>query len=222
MFEQRLAGRSVASIARELTEQGVPCPSDVDPDRNRHRAGGGWPLRTVAVILANPRYTGRQVWDRQRTGRDSDRLSHRSAPAGDWVISASAVHPALVSEAQFVAAQRVRAARPTGDGARREYPLSGLVRCAVCGRRLDSHWVHGRAGYRCRHGRNSARPLALEQAKRIYVREDVLLHELTCRLLNEQDWASSDAVSGMVASMRGAGMLITDDGMNWTLTAGDV
>lgn len=67
MFAQRLAGRSVASIARELTEQGVACPSDADPERNRHRTGGAWQLRTVAVILANPRYTGRQVWDRQRT-----------------------------------------------------------------------------------------------------------------------------------------------------------
>ena len=212
----------MASIARELTERGVPCPSDVDPDRNRHRAGGGWPLRTIAVILANPRYTGRQVWDRQRTERNSDGLSHRSAPAGDWAISASAAHPALVSEAQFVAAQRVRAARPTRDGAQREYLLSGLVRCAVCGRRLDSHWVHGRAGYRCRHGRNSGRPLALEQSKRVYVREDDLLHELTLQLLNEQDRVSFDAVNGMVASMRGAWMLITHDGTNWTLTGGDV
>jgi len=56
---------------------------------------------------------------------NSDRLSHRSAPAGDWVISASAAHPALVSEAHFVAAQQVRAARPTGDGERRCYLLSG-------------------------------------------------------------------------------------------------
>jgi hypothetical protein len=31
MFAQRLAGRSVAGIARELTERGVPCPSVVDP-----------------------------------------------------------------------------------------------------------------------------------------------------------------------------------------------
>ena len=30
MFAQRLAGRSVAGIARELTERGVPCPSEVD------------------------------------------------------------------------------------------------------------------------------------------------------------------------------------------------
>ena len=72
MFAQRLAGRSIAGIARELTERGVPCPSEVDPQRNRHRDGGAWTLRTVAVILSNPRYTGRQVWGRQQqAGRRS-------------------------------------------------------------------------------------------------------------------------------------------------------
>jgi hypothetical protein len=29
-----------------------------------------WTLRTVAAILANPRYTGRQVWNRQRTQQE--------------------------------------------------------------------------------------------------------------------------------------------------------
>jgi site-specific DNA recombinase len=83
MFAQPLAGRSVASIARELTETGVPFPSDADPERNGHRTGGMWPLRTVAVILANPRYTGRQVWDRQRTERDSGSTSQRCAATRD-------------------------------------------------------------------------------------------------------------------------------------------
>ena len=136
MFAQRLSGRSVASIARELTERGVPCPSEADPERNRHRTGGAWRLRTVAVILANPRYTGRQVWDRQHEARGG---TSGSASARESVVSASTAHPALVSEADFVAAQQVRAARPTHDGEVRQYLLAGLVRCAVCGRRLDSH-----------------------------------------------------------------------------------
>ena len=67
MFAERLAGRSVAGIARELNEQGVPCPSAADPERNRHRSGQAWNLRSVAVILANPRYTGRQVRSRHRS-----------------------------------------------------------------------------------------------------------------------------------------------------------
>jgi hypothetical protein len=70
MFAQRLAEHSAARIARALNEAGVPCPSAADPGRNPHRGGAAWTLRTVATILGNPRYTGRQVWNRQRTDAD--------------------------------------------------------------------------------------------------------------------------------------------------------
>ena len=98
MFRQRLAGHSVASIARDLNERSIPCPSSVDPDRNRHRSRGAWPLRTVAVILANPRYTGRQIWNRRASSTDG--------PASTPALSAKAAHPALVTEQDFVAAQQ--------------------------------------------------------------------------------------------------------------------
>jgi site-specific DNA recombinase len=60
IFAQRLAGHSVARIARALNEAGVPCPSASDPGRNPHRSGTGWTLGTVTTILQNPRYTGHQ------------------------------------------------------------------------------------------------------------------------------------------------------------------
>jgi DNA invertase Pin-like site-specific DNA recombinase len=75
IFAQRLAGHSTARITRALNDAGIPCPSAVDPERNRHRSGTAWTLRTVATILANPRYTGRQVWNRQRTDKDLVRQS---------------------------------------------------------------------------------------------------------------------------------------------------
>ena len=65
MFAQRLAGHSATRITRALNDAGIPCPSAADPERNPHRTGAAWTLRTVAAILANPRYTGRQVWNRQ-------------------------------------------------------------------------------------------------------------------------------------------------------------
>jgi site-specific DNA recombinase len=120
MFAQRLAGHSAARITRALNDAGIPCPSAADPGRNPHRTGARWTLRTVAAILANPRYTGRQVWNRQRTDFDlvdpaDTGLGHRQVqrwnlPEG-WVISRRPAHPALVSEADFIAAQDTAAPR---------------------------------------------------------------------------------------------------------------
>jgi DNA invertase Pin-like site-specific DNA recombinase len=92
IFAQRLAGMSVAGIARALNERGVPCPSRVDRERNPHRTGAAWTLRTVAAILANPRYTGRQVWDRQ--GADGSALAARGWKSPqEWVVSKKVTHP---------------------------------------------------------------------------------------------------------------------------------
>jgi len=171
IFARRLAGHSVARIARALNEAGVPCPSSADPGRNLHRTGAGWTLGTVTTILSNPRYTGRQVWNRQRTDRDLTdpadvSLGHKSVqrwnlPDG-WVISRKPAHPALVSEADFIAAHDISAARSPAPGASpnaprvRRYLLAGLPVCGGCGRRMESAWSNGKAAYRCRHGHTTA------------------------------------------------------------------
>ena len=168
IFAQRLAGHSVARIARALNEAGVPCPSAADPGRNKHRTGAGWTLGTVTTILQNPRYTGRQVWNRQRTDTEladpgNVTLGDKSVPRWNlpdgWVISNRPAHPALVSEADFIAAQDINAARgpaPQDAPALRRYLLAGLLACGMCGRRMESAWSNGKAAYRCRHGRTSA------------------------------------------------------------------
>ena len=155
IFAQRLAGHSVARIARALNEAAIPCPSAADPGRNRHRPGTGWTLGTVTTILQNPRYTGRQVWNRQRTDKDladpaDVSLGHKSVqrwnlPDG-WVISARPAHEALITEADYIAAQDVSAARGPVPAAvpaapeRRRYLLAGLLACGTCGRRMESAW----------------------------------------------------------------------------------
>lgn len=186
LFAERARGRSVASLARELNERGVPCPSRADRARNAHRSGAAWIGRTVQEILENPRYTGRQVWNRcgseghgpggRRAGRGSGMVRRRAV--GEWDVSEARAHAALVDDATFLAVQRMRAARSTKDGGSRRYVLAGLLACGVCGRRMDAHWVHGRAGYRCRHGRTSATPKPEHAVRTVYVREDRLLEHL--------------------------------------------
>jgi site-specific DNA recombinase len=132
IFAQRLAGHSVASIARALNERGVPCPSGVDPERNRHRSGAGWTLRTVAAILANPRHSGRQVWNRQQTSAtdaaaQASRDAPRWTPAADWVISKRLAHTALVSETDFIVAQAIRTNPTPANCTARTFLLARLV-----------------------------------------------------------------------------------------------
>jgi DNA invertase Pin-like site-specific DNA recombinase len=187
MFAQRLAGRSAARITRALNDAGIPCPSAADPGRNPHRAGTAWTLRTVAAILANPRYTGRQVWNRQRTDFDlvdpaNTGLGHKpvqrwNLPEG-WVISRRPAHPAIISEADYIAAQDASAPRgPAGPAARR-YLLAGLLACGRCGRRLESAWSNGKPAYRCRHGHTSATGSSPDRPANLYVREDHILPRL--------------------------------------------
>ena len=190
IFAQRLAGHSVARIARALNEAGVPCPSAADPGRNTHRTGAGWTLGTVTTILGNPRYTGRQVWNRQRTDTEladpaNVTLGHKSVqrwnlPDG-WVISRRPAHPALVSEDDFVAAQGINASRgpvPHDEPVLRGYLLAGLLACGLCGRRMESAWSNGKAAYRCRHGRTSAMAPDPSRPRNTYIREDKLLPHL--------------------------------------------
>lgn len=183
IFAERLAGRSIAGIARRLNEQGVASPSVADRQRNPHRSGQVWTVQTVAVILSNPRYTGREVWQRT-SGVRSARTAvpgnvSRDEPGQEWAVSKKVAHPELVSERDFVAVQAVRASRPTKDGRVREYLCTGLLVCRTCGRRMDAHWVNGRPGYRCRHGYNSSRPRGSARVKSLYVREDRAMAALT-------------------------------------------
>lgn len=146
-------------------------------------------MPTVGSILSNPRYTGRQVWNRQPTNlRLADpadvSLGHRpvqswNLPSG-WVISSRLAHLPLVSEADFIAAQEVRAARgpvPAVPGERR-YLLAGLLACGTCGRRMEPAWSNGKAAYRCRHGHTSATRPDPGRPKNAYLREDRALEHL--------------------------------------------
>ncbi len=142
-------------------------------------------------------------------------------------ISKAVAHPALVSEAEFVAAQPLRAARPTRDGGARRYLLAGLVECGLCGRRMDSYWVHGRAAYRCCHGYTSSRPRSPGRLKSVYVREDVLLTQLAERGAKLGPHNLDDRVEGdvpsraaaIVASLKAAAMVIVHDGLTWEVAA---
>ena len=95
-----------------------------------------------------------------------------------WVISRHPAHAALVSEADFIAAQDMAAPRGPAGPAVRRYLLAGLLACGRCGRRLESAWSNGKPAYRCRHGHTSATRPEPGRPTNTYVREDQILPHL--------------------------------------------
>jgi DNA invertase Pin-like site-specific DNA recombinase len=160
IFRDRLAGAGYSAIARRLNTEGIPSPSQHDPVRNSHRNGPGWADSAVRAILRNGRYTGHEVFGRQR--RDYDLIDVSSPAEGHvrrmrwndpsaWIWSPEPTHEPLVSQAEWtrtqavVAAAKQRAPKP----ASRPYLLRGRVFCASCGRRMHGQTRGKRRYYRC-------------------------------------------------------------------------
>ena len=195
IFAEYIGGRGLFAIAERLNDDGIPSPSGHDPARNRHRASGrgAWSKSAIRAILRNPRYTGRQVWGKQRKDEvlidvDDVALGHvtklRWNQQADWIWSAEKVHDAIVSDDVFELAQEIAAAgahRPNVTKRRRTartYQLSGLVRCGLCDRRMQGSWNNGRAHYRCQFAAEYAAVKAITHPKTVYLREDVLTRAL--------------------------------------------
>ncbi|MEW2386435.1 hypothetical protein AB0873_30865 [Micromonospora sp. NPDC047707] len=86
---------------------------------------------------------------------------------------------------------------------------------------MDSHWVHGRPGYRCRHGHTSSRTKASPRPKILYLREDHLVDGIRHdRGLHRHHPALRSPDPEMVATyLRTNNMIIVCDQRTWTIEA---
>ena len=142
-------------------------------------------------MLANPKYTGYQVFGRRRKGKPT--------PPGKWYWSEKPTHPAIVDRDTWEAAQRIgaehRSARDTGRTSPdtfRSYALRSRVRCKVCTCRMcgntkmkpDNKTPTEHLYYQC--GYNPKTPSHVAAApghpRTVRVREDLLINEVLAGL----------------------------------------
>ncbi len=189
IYREYLAGFGVFAIAQRLTADGVLCPSAHDRARNPHRSGAAWSKSAVRSILTNPRYTGYEVWNKQRKQEslidvDDVALGHQTQmtwnPKSDWVFSDKPAHPALVSREIFDQVRlRLTSRGPTSTGRilnRKQHPYAyrGLIIHEACGRRMQGNWNNGRAHYRCRYPAEYVLANDIDHPGAVYIREDQL------------------------------------------------
>ena len=211
IYAEYLAGNGLYAIAEGLTRDGIPSPSAYDRARNPHRCGLAWSKAAVRVILTNPRYTGRQVWNKQRKDEvlidvDDVALGHQTkmrwnAP-DDWIWSDNDVHPGLVGVADFETVQQLLGAggRRTHDRkprrTPREYALTGLMHCGVCQRRMQGSWNNGKPHYRCVFPRAVRPGNRIDHPRSLYIREQLVLPPLDSWLATAFDPPISPAPCG--------------------------
>ncbi|HEU0088614.1 MAG TPA: recombinase family protein [Pseudonocardiaceae bacterium] len=193
IFTDYLAGRGLFAIAEALTRDDVPSPSAYDRARNPHRCGIAWSKGAVRVILSNPRYTGRQVWNKQRKDEvlldvDDVALGHTSTMRWNhqdaWVWSTEIVHQPLIDTEAFEQVQ----AMLTGRGAQRStrerhrtqhrYVLRGLLHCGLCGRRMQGQQSKQALYYRCRFPTEYGLANKITHPRNVYLAERELIGPL--------------------------------------------
>ncbi|MFD0857275.1 recombinase family protein [Actinomadura adrarensis] len=192
IFAEFLSGKGIFAIAEGLTADGILSPSAYDRARNRHRCALAWSKSAVRAILANPRYTGRQVWNKQRKREvlidvHDVALGHETKltwnPQKDRVWSAEIVNPPIIDADTFTEVQKLRAARGHGrthkpHRARHTYVLRGRLFCGICHRKMEGAWNNNQPYYRCRFGEEYALVNKIRHPRNVYLREAVLLPTL--------------------------------------------
>jgi site-specific DNA recombinase len=201
IFSQFLAGDGMFAIAEGLTRDGIASPSAHDRARNRHRDGLAWSKSAVRVILTNPRYTGHQVWNKQRTDEvlldvNDVALGHTAVTRWNtpdkWVASKELAHEPLVSDDDFaqVQDQLKRRARSKDTPhrphrTRHPYVFKSLIYCGTCNRKMQGQHSHDVAYYRCRYPQEYALANRVDHPRNVIMREDTMIGPLDRWLARE-------------------------------------
>ncbi|GID32905.1 recombinase family protein [Paractinoplanes brasiliensis] len=201
IFDEYVSGRGMTSIARGLTQDGIACPSAYDRARNPHRRTRVWETTAIRAILQNPRYTGRQVWNRARTDEvliDVDDVAlghenrHRWNDPSQWAWSRTESHTPLISTDLYERAQRtVKTRGAIGEGgkaprrSRHAYLFRGLLRCGLCDRVMEGSVNHGRIYYRCKASRDYVSQHGIAHPPVLYLRQEWITDPVD-RFLSEE------------------------------------
>ncbi len=116
-------------IARRLNDMKIPA-----------KKGGDWVVPSIRDMLINPVYIGKIRWNwRHQVKKVVDGHISYSRPRSNDGIIYQGLHPAIISEETFNLAQEFisqNPPRPIGESNTVKNPLSGLVVCGKCGRRM--------------------------------------------------------------------------------------
>lgn len=177
IYREYLAGNGLHAIAKGLTPRRHPVPlcprprAQLPPRRRRLAQG------CDHSDPHQPRYTGRQVWNKQRKAEILLDIEDVAAgyetkfkwnEPGTWIWSDNIAHEPLVSAENY---------------------------CTLCGWKMEPTFNHGRPHYRCRYPAEYAEANGITHPRAIYVREDHIVPHLDKWLCRSSHCTASTLLS---------------------------
>ncbi len=153
IFRMYLDGETPRTIAERLDAAGVAPPRSKSP---------GWRKDTIKAMLKNERYCGVFVFGERewvKPPSSNRRVPRRNDPTK--VLRDERPHLRIIDDATWAAVQSELKRRAPGKVGRpasrkqREYPLSGLLACGVCGGPLTINGSAARKYYACARARQN-------------------------------------------------------------------
>ena len=139
IYDLRLQGHSARTIARILTDEGIPNPATyytkLDGGKWNRPCKPYWNPETIRWILSNPTYIGHTI--QHKTTRVSYK-NHKvvQIPESEWIINENAHEPIISKEIWDKVQTTYEGKRGRSDKSNVVHPLSGLVVCPNCGKKL--------------------------------------------------------------------------------------
>lgn len=192
IFDLYVRGESYRHIVQAINAQGIPSPSSykrqqdskyVNCNAENSNACGLWTQPTVSRILTNEVYTGTLVQGKSRHVSYKNKKRKKVDPA-EWVRIPNA-HEAIIDADTWARTQtRLSSNARVGRNMQELSPLSGKVRCAVCGRPMKRNVYYNTAktikyyGLQCASYKTGAMNCPNKRTMSGKVLEEMILSEL--------------------------------------------
>lgn len=153
IFEMYTQGEGYRKIVRELNDRGILSPSAykkktgsdyVNRNADSSSSKGLWTQSTVASILRNEMYTGTLVQGKSHNISYKNKKK-KKVPEKEWVRIPD-THEAIIDMPTWKSTQeRLKSRVRAGRIEQTPSPLSGKVKCAVCGRPMKRNVYYNKA-----------------------------------------------------------------------------
>ncbi len=149
IFNNYISGESAESIAKNLTEENIPTPSQL---ANKKNASSKWHATTIRKMLVNQHYIGNLVQGKTEAVNTIYK-SRVNNPKDDYIVVKN-THEPIISKEQFnLVNDTIESRKPNTKVSRKTHLLSNLIYCETCGRAISLRNNNYICSGRLKHGK---------------------------------------------------------------------